>query len=133
MNYNTTVLTMFASAARTATANGTAQSLVAINRPLTNGVAGFQRDATVLIDCTAASGTTPTLDISIQGRATATDNWITLPPLTGSASAAFTQITAATTQTRRLMGPLPAELRAVATIGGTTPSFTFSVKVVAGG
>lgn len=133
MAFGTQTVTLFPSAALTATANGNAVNTATGNRPITGVVDGVAKAATILIDVTAASGTTPTLDISIQGRADSASNWITLAPLTGMSSAAFTQITAATTQTRRIEGPLPRQLRAVATIGGTTPSFTFSVKAVLGG
>lgn len=125
---NSKIVTLFASAARTATTNGGAVGTGKALKPITQDADGFNRHAMVFVDCTAASGTTPTMDLVIQGRLSGSDAWITLAP-----SAAFTQVTAAgQQQSRRIEGPLPPEIRAVATLGGTTPSFTFSVKAVLG-
>lgn len=126
--HSTKVATLFASAARTATASGDAVSTGLRSQPITGENEGFSRHAMVFLDITAASGTSPTLDLTVEGRLTSADNWI---PLT--LSSAFTQATAAGEQVRRIEGPLPAEIRGVATIGGTTPSFTFSVKAALGG
>lgn len=123
---NSKNLTLFASAARTATTNGSAVSLKKRSKPITNDSEGYNRHMMVFLDVTAASGTSPTLDLTVEGRVTGSDNWITLTP-----ASAWTQATAATEQVRRYEGPLPDEIRAVATIGGTSPSFTFSVKAVA--
>lgn len=115
--------TVFASAARTATANSTDQT----------NYAG--RGVICLLDITAASGTTPTLDIKLQYKDSvpATDIYVDIP------GAAFAQKTAAGTDSltlypgiaetanRSVSDILSREWRAVATIGGTTPSFTFSL------
>lgn len=67
---------------------------------------------------TAASGTTPTLDVVIEDTLDGT-NWNTI--------ATFTQKTAAGVQVVDVTGLLTSQLRVRWTIAGTTPSFTFSV------
>lgn len=114
--------TMFSSGARTATANS----------------ARFRRNANTVglafhLDISAASGTSPTLDVKIQAydavsgtyvdvtgaafaqkTGTGTSRLVVHPALTASANVAVSQLA-------------PEMFRAVATIGGTTPSFTFSL------
>lgn len=101
-------LTFFASGARGATVNGDP-----IDTP-----AGTLR---VFLDVTAASGTTPTLDVKFQTRKDAADAWRDIEP-----TQALTQKTAVGTQ-RKVISGCDRQTRCVATIGGTTPSFTFSV------
>lgn len=67
---------------------------------------------------TAASGTTPTLDLAIQTSADGT-TWV--------AVAAFAQQTGVATVHKVFTG-LDRFVRAVATIAGTTPSFSYSVS-----
>jgi len=69
------------------------------------------------LDVTAASGTTPTLDVAVQ---TSHDGatWTTV--------ASFARATGVGSERKRFSG-LDRYVRAVATLGGTTPSFTFSV------
>ena len=123
----TKVETLFASAARTASANGSAVTTSLRTGAITNDNVGFTRHAMVFLDTTAVSGSSPTLDFKLEGRVTGSDNWLDL-----TASSAWTQVTAANEQVRRYEGPLPPEIRGVATIGGSSPSFTFSAKVVLG-
>jgi hypothetical protein len=91
-----------------------------------NGVAYETGDRTevrgLVLDVTAASGTTPTLDVSIQ---TSDDNstWRTL--------ASFSQKTTVSNQHLSVSG-LDRYLRFSWVIAGTTPSFTFSVGVLGG-
>lgn len=68
---------------------------------------------------TAASGTTPTLDIAVQS---SPDNstWTTI--------ASFAQQTTTTTGVHKIFGPIDRFVRINSTVGGTTPSFTFSVS-----
>lgn len=89
--------------------------------------ATFNTDAIELGDCasarldlavTAASGTLPTLDVEIQ---TSPDG------STWTAVASFTQKTTTGSQ-HKLFAPLDRYVRAACTIGGTTPSFTFSLS-----
>lgn len=86
------------------------------------------------LNITAASGTLPTLDVKIQVKSVAQGIYIDLP------GAAFTQKTATGTDmlvvrsditavaNKAVSSPLPATFRLVWTVGGTTPSFTFSVN-----
>lgn len=99
------VLTLAASAARTTTANGTT----------TDNEGALI--ANVKLDVTAASGTTPTLNVTIQGQDAAGD-WFTL--------GTFTQATGVTAQTIPVV-LAGRQVRAIWTVAGTTPSFTFSV------
>lgn len=115
--------TLQASVTKTATFNG----------------ADFKTDnmtsANFFLDVTAASGTSPTLDVTIEGKDPVSSSYFEL--------VAFTQKTATGTG-RVVIGlgavddantdnvavvPLPYIIRAKATIGGTTPSFTYSVGV----
>lgn len=96
-----------ASSARTVTANGTAQS------------AEKATFLNLLVDVTASSGTTPTLDLTVEWSMDGTNF--------GAAQAAdsFTQFTATGRAFKQFSIKAPF-YRLVWTIGGTTPSFTFS-------
>lgn len=99
-----------ASAARTASGNGSAFETVR-----TNSIEGY-------LAVTAASGTTPTLDVRLETSLDAGTSWQTV--------AAFAQATAVTTK-NKVFGPLGDSCRWAWTIAGTTPSFTFSVAAEA--
>ena len=113
--------TVFASAVRTATANSADQNNVSA------------RGALLTLDITAASGTTPTLDITIEAKDPVSSFYIAI------LSAAFAQKTTTgqdslllypgitSTANRQILTVLSRIWRVVATIGGTTPSFTFSL------
>lgn len=73
------------------------------------------------LEVTSASGTNPTLDLTLEESIDGS-NWYTL--------ATFTQATAATAEIKKATAAAQ-YLRANWTIGGTTPSFTFNVKVAA--
>lgn len=85
------------------------------------------------LNITAASGTTPTLDIKIQNKSDLTGGYVDIP------NAAFTQKVGVTTDfiviaptiaavaNKTISQFLAKTFRAVVTIGGTTPSFTFSL------
>ncbi len=96
-----------ASVTRTATANGSTVEIA--------DKANLRLDLAV----TAASGTTPTLDVKIQDSPDGT-TW------TDVSGGTFTQATGTTTQHKKI-GPVDRYVRHVATIAGTTPSFTYSV------
>lgn len=110
---------VFASAARTTTTNSST-----IQNPSARG-------AWLFLNITAASGTVPTLDIKLQRLAGGT--WV---DITG---AAFAQKSGTGTDdlivypgkdevANRAVNDVPGyEWRAVATIGGASPSFTFSL------
>lgn len=74
--------------------------------------------ATLIVS--AASGTSPTLDAKVQHSPDGT-NWFDLMT--------FTQATAATTECKSHTGPIFERVRAVGTIGGTTPQFSFTVDL----
>ena len=70
------------------------------------------------LNVSAASGTSPTLDVVVQDTVDGT-NYNTI--------ATFAQATAVTREVIRLTTAFTDQLRVVGTIGGTTPSFTFEV------
>lgn len=117
------VVTAEASSAKTATGAGAAQ---------TNFNA---RGALLFLNVSAASGTTPTLDVRVQVQDPISLAWFDLP------GAAFPQRTAVSTAMLevypglvdaanvRVGRALPRTWRLAWTLGGTTPSFTFSVGV----
>lgn len=107
-------LQVFSSSARTASVTssafdvGDAQSLVAY------------------LTVTAGSGTTPTLDIKFQDSPDSGTTWFDI------AGASFTQVTgSSSTQVVSASRKFSNLVRCVVTIGGTTPSFTFHVEVIA--
>lgn len=115
---------LFTVDSRNASANGTGVDI--------SNVAG---DPLVLLDVEAGTGTSPTLDLTIQHRTDSDDTWANVPttalydPDTGDDDT-FDQVTdaAASTQTKALRREqLKAELRAVLTLGGTTPAFVCGV------
>ena len=90
---------------------------------------GVYREGYVILNVTAASGTTPTLDVIIQ---TSPDEGVTWENFV-----TFAQKIAVGIETKRFSsyqavaagaGPFGDQMKVVYTIGGTTPSFTFSVK-----
>lgn len=108
------LLNLFPTAARTATANGTGVDLQQ-----------YSGDVAVVLDSAAGTGTTPTLDVKLQDSA---DN-SSFADITG---ATFTQVTGTASQQKIVVNKDGAQryVRAVATIAGTTPSFTFSVNAL---
>lgn len=66
----------------------------------------------------AASGTSPTLDIAVQTSPDGT-TWTTV--------ASFSQQTTTTTGVHKLFGPIDRFVRCNNVLGGTTPSFTFQI------
>ena len=98
--------TLASSAARTATGTGAAVEVA------------DRGSVRLLLDVTAASGTTPTLDVTIETSYDGSTGWTSL--------GTFTQKTAVSSQ-RKNFGGADRFVRASWTIGGTTPSFTFSV------
>ena len=99
-----------ASAARTATGTGTAFDV------------GSAESLEAVLTVSAASGTTPTLDVSLETSIDGGTTWSTV----GS----FAQKTANGSE-GKVFGPLGDKCRWKWTIGGTTPSFTFAVDAEA--
>ena len=91
---------------------------------------------TFFLNITAASGTTPTIDLKLQAKCVKQNIYIDIP------GAAFGQKTAAGTDmiviapgitvsaNKAVATILPITMRWVATVGGTTPSFTASLVYV---
>lgn len=111
--------TLVASAARTATGTG-------------SQICGFGRYEKFLceLSVTAASGTTPTLDVTVQHSIDGGSTWFTLVAFTqktttGNELKTESEVEAATAE---VYGDC---IRAIWTVGGTTPSFTFTVKITA--
>lgn len=73
------------------------------------------------LDVTAASGTTPTLDVVVEDTLDGT-NWNTV--------GTFAQKTAAGREVVNVTTPFADRIRVRWTVGGTIPSFTFSVLCV---
>lgn len=98
-----------ASAARTTSGNSSAF------------LVGDDNTVNVLLDVSAASGTTPTLDVKVQWSMDNGTTW-------GEASSADTLAQKTTTgnELKSFTAKAP-HARVVWTVGGTTPSFTFSV------
>ncbi|TFD74724.1 hypothetical protein [Cryobacterium fucosi] len=71
------------------------------------------------LNVTAASGTVPTLDVTIQDSIDGGATWNTV--------GTFTQKTAASREVINVTIPFSNTLRAAWTIAGTTPSFTFAI------
>lgn len=99
-----------ASAARTTTGTGSAFSTAGVDNII--GV----------LTVTAASGTTPTLDVTLETTADGT-NYYTV----GS----FVQKTGTATADSKVFGDLGSSSRWKWTIAGTTPSFTFAITASA--
>jgi len=75
------------------------------------------------LNITAASGTTPTLDVLIEDSLDGGTTWNTV--------GTFTQATAVSRQVVNVTVPFSDTLRVRWTVGGTTPSFTFVVDWIA--
>ncbi len=86
-------------------------------------VDGFERAGLLRaqLHVTAASGTTPTLDVVLEDTVDAGASW--------NVVGTFAQKTAAGREVINVTTPFTDRLRARWTVGGTTPSFTFSVRV----
>lgn len=97
------------SAARTATGQGSAVST------------GVEQAQVAKLDVTAASGTTPSLTVTIEESPNGSTGWVT--------HSSFTARTGTGSQVIELKKRSQPFMRASWTISGTTPSFTFSVQV----
>lgn len=112
---------VFSSASRTASANSGDQN------------SGGAKGVHLVLDVTAVTGTTPTLDVKVQRKDATSGQYVDLP---GGAFAQKTGVSVddlviypgvAETANRSVSDVLSEEWRAVETIGGTTPDFTFSL------
>ena len=112
------VLTLFASAQKTATATGTGQNLISSVGAVTGAKEGYFNRAVVNVNMSAFNGTA-TLDFTLESR-NAAGTWFTLNPLT-----AWTSFTGTVEQSRQYEGPLGEELRGIMTFTSGTPTVTF--------
>lgn len=91
-----------------------------------SGIIGRSYGPSVTLRCqlevTAASGTTPTLDVVIED---------TLDGTNFNTVGTFAQKTATSREVINITSPFADRLRVRWTIGGTTPSFTFNVVICA--
>lgn len=76
----------------------------------------------LFLDVTAATGTSPTLDIDVETQDPASGKWRVLT--------SFTQATGVTDEMVTVSAPMGHALRVSYTLGGTTPDFTFSLGAV---
>lgn len=81
------------------------------------------KELLVFLSVTAVSGTSPTLNVTIQSSDDGGTTWYNLP------NGSFTQATVATTQALALT-TFGDTIRVSATIGGTSPSFTYKVTAI---
>ena len=110
-------LVLAAAARRTSTLTGTGIDVLA-----------YEGVALVVLNASAGTGTTPTLDVKLQH----SDDDSTYADVTGGA---FTQVTdvagSAGVQVKKInVSDLKRYVRAIGTIAGTTPSFDFAVEFV---
>ena len=85
----------------------------------------YDGDVVFLLDSAAGTGTSPTLDVTIEDSA---DN----SSFAAITDAAFTQVTGTASAQKLVVNKDSARryVRVKYTLGGTTPSFTFSVNAV---
>lgn len=131
-------VSLVASAAKVATGNSGA---------LTN-FPGIANSYSFILDCTAASGTTPTLDLAIQHSvdggttwyvwqrftqmtSTGTRNLVAQPGMAFGEAAVEGSIGSTTGVVKQNAPLVSGKVRVLWTIGGTNPSFTFAVYCIA--
>ena len=114
----TYVASLLGADSRSASANGTGFDLQGSN--------DAEGEAIVILDSEAGTGTSPTLDVKLQESANDSD-WSDISGATFTqvtdGGAGFEKISINTNDTERY-------LRAVATLGGTSPVFVFGVSLV---
>ena len=110
------VLSLLDPAERSASANGSAVDIL-----------NYEGQAAAILQSAAGTGTSPTLDVKLQDSADGSTGWA---DITG---AAFTQVTNAAPSAQAAKFNASAArryIRAVATVGGTTPLFACAVSFV---
>ena len=80
------------------------------------------KEGTFFINCTAKSGTNPTLDLLVITKQPGQDQWNTL--------ATFTQLTDVGSEMKAVAANLGDTIALIWTKGGTTPSFTVKVTAI---
>lgn len=109
------LLSFHPTAARTATGSGTGLDLQQ-----------YDGDVVLLLDSAAGTGTTPTLDVTVEHSDSLGSGY------TAISGAAFTRVTGTASQQKLVISHDEAKryVRVTYTVGGSTPSFTFSVNGV---
>lgn len=107
------LLSFHPTAARTATGNGTGVDMQT-----------YDGDVVLVLDSAAGTGTTPTLAITVEHSDVSGSGY------TAISGAAFTTVTTTASQQELVISKDEAKryVRVTYTLGGTTPSFTFSVN-----
>jgi len=106
------------SKSRIVTVSASSAKTASVNFDL-NGINGDYDEVVGYLSVTAASGTSPTLDIDFQTKVNGVYYTHT----------SFTQATGTTTERKNFPAPVGVDGRMQITIGGTTPSFTFSLDL----
>jgi len=108
-------LSFHPTAARTATGNGTGLDMQT-----------YDGDVVLILDSAAGTGTTPTLAVTVEHSDSLGSGY------TAISGAAFTTVTTTASQQKLVVSKDEAKryVRVTYTIGGSTPSFTFSVNGV---
>ncbi len=88
---------------------------------LLGGIPGDWDEVVGYLDVTAASGTSPTLDVTYETTADEGSTYFT--------HTSFTQATGVTTERKVFTAPVGVDGKINCTIGGTSPSFTFSLRL----
>jgi hypothetical protein len=109
------LLSFHPTAARTSTGNGTGVDMQT-----------YDGDLVLVLDSAAGTGTTPTLAITVEHSDASGSGY------TAISGAAFTTVTTTASQQKLVISKDEAKryVRVTYTLGGTTPSFTFSVNGV---
>lgn len=115
-------------------ASGTVETASTTGAAVDTGTEGGSLTVTVSV-VAGATGTTPTLNVVIEGSQDGA-NWFTLGTVGANGYAVGTTATAPSNFTTSAVTvnacfPRPQLVRARSVIGGTTPSFTYAVSVVA--
>jgi hypothetical protein len=80
------------------------------------------KEALFFLDVTAASGTSPTLDVVVKTKDPASGKWFNL--------VTFTQSVGVTSELKSVSSGLGSDIAVFYTLGGTSPNFTFSLGAV---
>lgn len=110
------VLSLLDPADRSATANGSGVDILA-----------YEGQAAAILQSAAGTGTNPTLDVKLEDSADGSTGWADIP------GASFTQVTDAAASAEIIKfnaSDVRRFIRAVATVGGTTPSFVCAASFV---
>lgn len=112
-------------AAKVLTVDGARTATDADGEGRIDGLAGSANGAIAVLSVSRVLGTLPTLDVKLQ-HSTDDSVWVDIP---SGAFAQKTAVTGVTAQYLSIPGTINRYVRAVWTIAGTTPSFTFNIAL----